>query len=57
MHLHYDRLSCDGLNRFCSASGCLHEVYVLHGGSYMLSRSYYDPGDGGLHEPVVAAHR
>lgn len=42
MHLHYDRLSCDGSSRFCSRSGCLHEVYVLHGGSYMLSRSYYD---------------
>ncbi|QPF90122.1 hypothetical protein [Bradyrhizobium commune] len=41
MHLHYDRLSCDGPNRFCTPTGCLHEVYVRHGGGYMLSRSYY----------------
>lgn len=42
MDLHYDRLSCDRPNRFCTASGCLREVYVLHGGAYRLSRSYYD---------------
>lgn len=57
MDLHYDRLSCDRPNRFCTASGCLHEVYVLHGGSYTLSRSYYDSGDESLRASVVRSHR
>lgn len=48
LDLHYDRLSCDGPNRFCAAGGCLHEVYLLHGGSYRLSGSHYDSGDGSL---------
>jgi len=60
MHLHYDRLSCDGPNRFCIATGCLHEVYVLHGNSYRLERRYYDSGDNDVsaasHSKAVAAH-
>lgn len=56
LDLHYDRLSCDGPNRFCTAAACLHEIYALHGGGYRLSRSYYDSGDGSLRPSVVAAH-
>jgi hypothetical protein len=56
LDLHYDRLSCDGPNRFCTATACLHEIYVQHGGGYRLSRSYYDSGDGSLRPSVVAAH-
>jgi hypothetical protein len=41
MHLHYDKLSCDRPNRFCTLAGCLQEVYAVHGNSYKLSRSYY----------------
>lgn len=57
MHLHYDRLSCEGPNPFCIARSCLHEVYLLHRGSYTLSRSYYDSADGSFGSPSVAAHR
>lgn len=57
MHLHYDRLSCDGPNPSCIANGCLHEVYVLRGGSYVLSRSHYDSMDGSSRSRAAAAHR
>src|SRR3954447_6986774 len=48
LDLHYDRLSCDGPSGLCTATACLHEIYVLQGGRYRLSRSYYDSGDGSL---------
>lgn len=57
MHLHYDRLSCDGPNPFCTASGCLHEVYMLHRGGYVLSRSHYESADGSTRSSAAAAHR
>lgn len=57
MDLHYDRLSCDRPSRFCTASGCLHEVYVLHGGTYTLLRSFYDPGGENVRESALRAHR
>lgn len=45
IHLHYERLSCDGPTEFCGATGCLHEIYLLHHGEYLLTRSYHGPVD------------
>lgn len=45
------------MQMFCTASSRLHEVHVLHGGSYVLSSSYRDLSDGSLRSSAVAARR
>jgi hypothetical protein len=40
--LHFEHFLCGASEVHCSASGCLHEVYVLtHSGQYKLMRRYY----------------
>jgi hypothetical protein len=34
---------CDGDDTYCTASGCLHQVWVSVRGHYRLFRSYYAP--------------
>ena len=34
---------CDGDGTYCSTSGCLHQVWALVRGHYLLVRSYYAP--------------
>jgi len=39
--LHFEHFVCDEDN--CSPSGCLHQVWALVRGHYLLVRSYYAP--------------
>jgi hypothetical protein len=39
--LHYEHFLCDGDGTYCSPSGCLHQVWALVRGHYVLVRSYY----------------
>lgn len=41
--LHFEHFVCDGGGTYCTASGCLHQVWVTIGGHYRLLRSYYAP--------------
>jgi hypothetical protein len=41
--LHFEHFVCDGDGTYCTASGCLHEVYISAGSHYKLERSYYAP--------------
>jgi len=41
--LHFEHFLCDGEDTYCTASGCLHQVWVSVGGHYQLLRSYYAP--------------
>jgi hypothetical protein len=41
--LHFEHFVCDGDGTYCTASGCLHQVYGSAGGHYRLIRSYYAP--------------
>jgi hypothetical protein len=41
--LHFEHFVCDGDGTYCTASGCLHQVYVSTDGHYRLLRSYYAP--------------
>ena len=41
--LHFEDFICDGDGTYCTASGCLHQVWVSTGGRYRLVRSYYAP--------------
>jgi hypothetical protein len=41
--LHYEHFVCDGDGTYCTASGCLHQLYALVEGHYKLVRSYYAP--------------
>jgi hypothetical protein len=44
--LHFEHAWCGDRSGYCTASGCLHEVYVFTGGRYRLVRRYYaPPGD------------
>jgi hypothetical protein len=39
--LHFEHFVCDGDGTYCTAAGCLHQVYILRSGRYQLLRSYY----------------
>jgi hypothetical protein len=41
--LHYEHFVCDGDDTYCTASGCLHQVWGSVRGHYRLFRSYYAP--------------
>ena len=41
--LHFEHFVCDGDRTYCTASGCLHQVYVSAGRHCRLMRSYYAP--------------
>jgi hypothetical protein len=41
--LHFEHFLCDGDRTYCTASGCLHQVWVSTDGHYRLVRSYYAP--------------
>jgi len=43
--LHFEHFICDGNRSYCSPSDCLHQVWVLVRGRYVLVRSYYRAGD------------
>jgi hypothetical protein len=41
--LHFEHFYCEGGGTVCGPSGCLHQVYVVRNGRYILLRSYYAP--------------
>lgn len=51
--LHFEHLRCEG-KEFCSAQGCLHQVYLSTGGRYRLAGSRYVP-EAGLEGLLAAA--
>jgi hypothetical protein len=43
IELHFEHFVCDGDGSFCTASGCLHQVWILVRGHYQLKQSFYAP--------------
>ena len=43
--LHFEHFVCDGDGTYCSPSGCLHQVWAVTRGHYLLVRSYYARAD------------
>ena len=41
--LHFEHFVCNGDGSYCAPSGCLHQVWALVRGHYVLMRSYYAP--------------
>jgi hypothetical protein len=41
INLHFEHFHCEQGPAFCSAGGCLHEVYALTAGHYHLVKSFY----------------
>jgi hypothetical protein len=41
--LHFEHFACAGGGTYCNPSGCLHQVWALVRGHYVLVRSYYAP--------------
>ena len=41
--LHFEHFLCDGDGTYCNSKGCLHQVWALVHGHYLLVRSYYAP--------------
>ena len=41
--LHFEHFLCDGDGTYCGPSGCLHQIWALVHGHYLLVRSYYAP--------------
>ena len=41
--LHFERFICDGSEAHCGPAGCLHQLWVVHGAHYRLTRRYYAP--------------
>ncbi len=43
IELHFEHFVCDGDGSYCTASGCLHQVWILVRGHYHLKQSFYAP--------------
>ena len=43
--LHFEHFRCGNRNKLCTQTGCLHQVYILTGGRYRLSRTYHASND------------
>jgi hypothetical protein len=41
INLHFEKFHCEQGPAFCSAAGCLHQVYALTAGHYHLVKSFY----------------
>lgn len=45
INLHFEKLHCEQGPAFCTAAGCLHQVYALAAGRYHLVKSFYGSGN------------
>jgi hypothetical protein len=43
IELHFEHFVCDGDGSYCTASGCLHEVWIRVRGHYHLKQSFRAP--------------
>lgn len=43
IELHFEHFVCDGDGSYCTASGCLHQVWIRVNGHYHLKQSFYAP--------------
>jgi hypothetical protein len=41
INLHFEKFHCEQGPAFCTAAGCLHQVYALGAGHYRLVKSFY----------------
>ncbi len=41
INLHFEHFHCESGPHFCTAAGCLHQVYASTGGHYRLVKSFY----------------
>jgi hypothetical protein len=41
LNLHFEKFHCEQGQAFCTAAGCLHQVYALTAGHYHLVKSFY----------------
>ena len=41
INLHFEKFHCEQGSAFCTAAGCLHQVYALTAGHYHLVKSFY----------------
>jgi hypothetical protein len=39
--LHFEHFNCETRGSLCNNAGCLHQVYKLTGGHYLLAKSFY----------------
>jgi hypothetical protein len=41
INLHFEHFNCETRGSLCNNAGCLHQVYKLTGGHYLLAKSFY----------------